>query len=116
MKSAVELRLRKNGIPVHDEQDAGVLNVQVTLIKLGDNSKPTFIHLIEVEFNQKVALVRQPLVLTTAATWRAGAHGSSNRAQLRGILREGSLMDMVDEFTWLRIQSDEVSDDPKFDS
>jgi hypothetical protein len=93
LQTAVELRLRKAGLPVRDGIISPYLYINVTSLMHDDRTASIS---IRVEFNQLVYFERNPMLKIPAITWSTGS------IAWYGVQRLGELVDDigrdVDEF------------------
>jgi len=100
LQTAVELRLRSNGIKVLTQEDAiaatprmAYLYVKVTAYK---NSDGLYAFSPRVELKEVAFLHSNPPMLTPASTWQAFLVGTAGATYLRGV--QDGVLELVDEF------------------
>jgi len=93
LQTAVELRLRKAGLPVRDGVTLPYLYINVNSLIHDDGTASIS---IRVEFKQAVRLERDPTLSTMATTWDAGGVASYGVRRLREIVNY--IGDFVDQF------------------
>lgn len=92
LQTAVELRLRQNGIPI-DENASPYLNVNVNAMK---HDTGLYALCIQVSLKQPVRLVTG-LVTTRATTWDVGTVGIGGANNLRQA--RDAVLDYIDQFS-----------------
>jgi len=91
LRTDAELQLRRYGIKILTQDEAthtpGVplLSLSVNVVPVNDDTIPIVAVNMQVSFGQIVALVRDPTVICTCATWDRGMTARISRARLAGV-------------------------------
>lgn len=85
VRTEVEERLRRAGIPVTTQRGTPYLYVNVEAVK--DTTVPVYGYIIDVELRQAARVVRNPDILVFADTWSIHSIGTVGEADLAHHLR-----------------------------
>jgi len=101
IKTDVELRLRKAGVPVLTREEVlkapGRTGLCVVVTMRREDNIGLYLFCLEVDLIQEVLLARDPTVSTPAATWERNGVGYATAGKISDAVRR-SVADYIDEF------------------
>jgi hypothetical protein len=108
VKTAVELKLRRNGVPIREEDASTPIPVNQRMglfVMIYANKVSGSMYAYTVQFNlmQRVKLERDPAIEVSASTWSwIAASGMGDKAEIRDTIDEGAEKFAND---WLKVHA-----------
>ncbi len=102
LKEDVESKFRLAGIKVNSKKESSASKDRaffgVTIYTVDDYESPAIAWSVDIEFAQRVKLLRSPFTTLVGSTWGSHSLGTCPKRELPDLVQTGAIKDAVDRF------------------